>query len=87
MRNILVAHVGQTPGGVECAETSTGVFSGVFDVVARCGGHTEKAAQKRSHGDGLMAFAAPDDAALKAELDVLGGFEADLFHMEPGIAR
>ena len=35
--------------------------------------------------DGLVALAAPDHGALEAELEVLGGPEADLLDVHPGI--
>src|ERR1700691_2579426 len=68
---------------VECPKAGTRIAG--RKLAHSWGGDTEEAPQKCVQRDGLVVLASPYYCALKAELQVLGGLEADLLHMHPGV--
>ena len=80
-----VAEVREAIGEVESAETSTGVVAAILDLSA-WRRKAEEAFEKGMQSNRSVALAAPDHGAFKAEFEILGGTEADLFKVHPGVA-
>ena len=78
-----IADEGKPVGEVEGAKTGAGIVAAVLDRSA-WGDKAEERLQEGVEGDWLVAVAPPDHGALKAELEVLRGPEADLLDMRPG---